>query len=66
MEAEKPSVRLRLNELCASLSAAMPLEKLSAGGPQFAGVLIIACDSRRAGDVLLVLEFRPVPACASG
>src|SRR5437764_13078126 len=37
MDAEKPSVRLRLNALCASLSEAMPREKLRAGGPQFAG-----------------------------
>jgi len=37
VEAEKPSVRARLKELCPSLRAVMPLEKLSVGGPQLVG-----------------------------
>ena len=36
----------------------MPLLKLSAGGPQFDGILIVAGDAGGARDVLLVLKLR--------
>ena len=57
-EPDMPSVWLRLRENCASESPAMPLENVSAGGPQLGRVLIVPGDSRIAGNVGAIFPKR--------